>query len=125
MTSVVLTLLMLSATAAESAVAGTWAVELNVQGNVNTQTCTFKVEGAVLSGSCEGADQKQLAVTGEVTEKDLKWKYDVPWEGQMLTLEFAGALTSDAAMKGTIVVQPMNVPGDFTASKKPAPQRGP
>jgi hypothetical protein len=119
MTSAILMVLALAA-ADQQAIAGTWSIELNVQGNVNTQTCTFKVDGAVLSGSCEGADQKQLAVTGEVTEKDVTWKYDVPWEGQMLTLEFAGALTSDAAMKGTIVVQPMNVPGDFTASKKPA-----
>jgi hypothetical protein len=120
MTSVMLMLLALAA-ADQAAIAGTWAIETNVQGNVNAQACTFKIEGAVISGSCEGPDKKPLAVTGEVTEKDVKWKYDVPWEGQMLTLEFAGALSSDTAMKGTLMVQPMNVPGEFSAVKKAAP----
>ena len=120
MTSVVLVLLMLAA-ADQAAVAGTWAIETNIQGNVNTQTCTFKIEGAIVSGSCQGEDKKPLTVAGEVTEKDVKWKYDVPWEGQMLTLEFAGALSSDTSMKGTVIVQPMNVPGEFIAAKTPAP----
>lgn len=107
-----------SAAPAPAQVAGAWALATEVHGNTSAPSCTFKQEGTALTGTCtspEGADQP---ATGEVTEKKVKFKYDIVWDGSPLTLHFNGTLESETEMKGAIDVQPMGVAGGFTAKKK-------
>jgi hypothetical protein len=100
-----------------ASVAGTWNLSTNVQGNTGTPTCTLKQEAEKLTGTCTGPNDTQSEVTGEVNETKLTFRYNIEWEGTPLTLVFNATLESDTSMKGTIEVQPMGVPGEFTATK--------
>lgn len=102
---------------APASVAGTWNLALNVQGNSGTPTCTFKQEAEKVSGSCSTPGGGQADVSGEVADTKLTFRYVIDWEGQPLTLIFSGTLDTETTMKGDIDVQPVNVPGEFTATK--------
>lgn len=103
--------------AAPASVAGTWNLATNVQGNTGTPTCTFKQEAEKVTGSCSTPSGGQSDVTGEVADTKVTFRYNIEWEGNPLTLVFTGTLDTETTMKGAIDVQPMNVPGDFTATK--------
>lgn len=109
--------MMALAPAAPASVAGTWNLATNVQGNTGTPTCTFKQEAEKVTGSCSTPDGGQAEVSGEVADSKVTFRYVINWEGNPLTLVFSGTLDTDTTMKGAIDVQPMNVPGEFTATK--------
>jgi hypothetical protein len=100
-----------------TSVDGSWTLALNIQGNTGTPTCSFKQDGAKLTGTCTAPNDKESPATGEVTDKKVTFRYDIEWEGSPLTLIFTGAIESESDMKGTIDVQPAGVAGDFTAKK--------
>jgi hypothetical protein len=102
---------------APAAVAGSWTLATNVQGNTGDATCTFKQDGEKITGACSAPNNTQSDVTGEVTDTKVTFRYVIEWEGQPLTLVFTGTLDTDTTMKGTMEVQPMGVPGEFTAKK--------
>jgi hypothetical protein len=114
-----LLLFLLPALASSSApsVTGSWTLATNVQGNTGAPTCTFKQDGEKITGSCSAPNNTQSEVTGEITDTKVTFRYNIEWDGNPLTLVFTGTLDSDTTMKGTIEVQPMGVPGDFTATK--------
>lgn len=103
--------------AAGPAVTGTWTLETNVQGNTGTSTCTLKQEAEKITGSCTAPNNTQSDVTGEVADTKVTFRYNIDWEGNPLTLVFTATLDTETTMKGTVDVQPMNVPGDFTGTK--------
>lgn len=108
--------------ASNNTVSGTWKVTGDVSGHPIDQVCTFKQEGKKLTGSCKSAEQNTTnEIAGEVDEQKVTWQYNTDYEGQKLTVAFAG--TPDAAgaqLKGDIDVQPMGVGGTFTAQKQGA-----
>lgn len=106
-----------ASSSAPASVAGSWSLATNVQGNTSTPSCTFKQDGEKITGSCSAPNNTPSDVTGEVTDTKVTFRYVIEWEGQPLTLVFTGTLDSDTTMKGTIEVQPMGVPGEFTATK--------
>ena len=106
-----------AAPSAPASVAGTWNLSTNVQGNTGTPTCTFKQEAEKLTGSCSTPSGGQSDVSGEVADTKVTFRYTIDWEGNPLTLVFTATLDTETTMKGAIDVQPMNVPGEFTATK--------
>jgi hypothetical protein len=113
----VLILPLLAAPVAPAAVTGSWALSTNVQGNTGAPNCTFKQEAEKITGTCDAPNNTQSEVSGEVADTKVTFRYTIEWEGSPLTLVFTGTLDADTTMKGTMEVQPMGVPGEFTAKK--------
>jgi hypothetical protein len=101
-------------------VSGVWKIDGNVADHPIAATCTFKQSETHISGSCKMAEsEKPLEVTGQVGDKQVNWKYDILYESKTYTLNYTGALDSSAAaIKGTILVDPSDSDGDFTAAKQ-------
>jgi hypothetical protein len=110
----------LAATAAAQtptpSVAGPWTVRADVSGNQSESNCTFTQKEADLSGSCK-SDSGTVMITGKVEGKTVSWQFDTLYEGQTLTVYYSGTSESAETIKGTVNVQPMNVSGEFTATK--------
>ena len=101
---------------APAAVTGTWTVKADVSGNQSESNCTFTQKEADLAGSCT-SDRGTVMITGKVDGKTVNWQFDTPYEGQTLTVYYSGTTQSAEKISGTINVQPMNVSGEFTATK--------
>lgn len=121
MTRLILLVFALAATttvrAQSSPVAGSWTVRADVSGNQSESHCTFSLKDSDLSGSCN-SDRGTVMVAGKVDGKTVNWQFDTQYEGQTLTVYYNGTLQSAEKITGTINVQPMNVSGEFTATKK-------
>jgi preprotein translocase subunit SecD len=104
------------AAAPSAAVAGSWTVRADVSGNQSESNCTFTQKEAELSGSCT-SDRGPVMITGKVEGKTVSWQFDTQYEGQTLTVYYSGTSQSADKITGTINVQPMNVSGEFTATK--------
>ena len=105
-----------AAQAPPAAVAGSWTVRADVSGNQSESNCTFTQKEAELSGSCI-SDRGTVMITGKVEGKTVSWQFDTQYEGQTLTVYYSGTSQSADKITGTINVQPMNVSGEFTATK--------
>lgn len=101
-------------------VSGVWKIDGNIAEQSIAATCTFKQDDTQITGSCKmDQEDKPVDVKGEVTDKQVTWKYDVDYQGTTYTLTYTGAPDSAAtAMKGTILVDPSDTEGDFTATKQ-------
>ncbi len=97
-------------------VAGRWTVHADVSGNQSESNCTFTQKEADLTGSCT-SDRGTVMITGKVEGKTVGWQFDTQYEGQTLTVYYSGTSQSAEKITGTINVQPMNVSGEFTATK--------
>jgi hypothetical protein len=97
-------------------VAGTWTVRADVSGNQSESNCTFTQKEADLTGSCT-SDRGTVMITGKVEGTTVNWQFDTQYEGQTLTVYYSGTPQSAEKISGTINVQPMNVSGEFTATK--------
>ena len=115
-TLTVLTLAAFQSPAPSSSVAGTWAILADVSGNQSESTCTFTQKEVDLAGSCV-SDRGTVMIAGKVDGKTVSWQFDMPYEGQTLTVYYSGTSQSAEKITGTINVQPMNVSGEFTATK--------
>jgi len=87
-----------------------------VSGNQSESNCTFTQKDADLTGSCT-SDRGTVTITGKVEAKTVNWQFDTPYEGQTLTVYYSGTPQSAEKITGTVNVQPMNVSGEFTATK--------
>lgn len=99
-----------------TAVGGTWTVRADISGNQSESTCTFTQKESDLTGSCAG-ERGTVMITGKVDGKTVNWQFDTQYEGQTLTVYYSGTSQSADKITGTINVQPMNVSGEFTATK--------
>lgn len=97
-------------------VSGSWTVQADVSGNQSESKCTFTQKDADLTGSCN-SDRGTVMITGKVDGKTVNWQFDTQYEGQTLTVYYSGTSQSAEKITGTINVQPMNVSGEFTATK--------
>ncbi len=109
--------LMLCSAASATDVSGIWKVQASAGGNTVNPICSFKQEGTKLSGSCKYNDTSS-DITGEVKDKEVTWKYDMEFDGQPITLTFLGKLDPDSEMKGSVQVAPMDISGEFSATKQ-------
>jgi len=112
--------LVIFATAAAQAqpvsVAGSWKVAANVSGNASESTCAFTQKDTDLAGTCK-SERGDVTITGKVDGKTVSWQFDTQYEGQTLTVYYSGTLDVPEKMTGSINVQPMNVSGEFTATR--------
>ena len=99
---------------------GVWKIDGSVADRAVAATCSFKQTETDITGSCKMEEsEKPLDVKGQIGEKQLTWKYDIVYQGTTYTLTYTGALDSAAkSIKGTIVVDPSDANGDFTATKQ-------
>lgn len=113
-----LTAVLHTAPAADT-IPGSWHFLGDISGFPLDQVCTFAQAGPALSGRCVAADGPEpgIELLGEVKE-DGSFTFEHPgeYEGEPLTVAYTGRLESAAEMRGTILVQPFNVTGYFTAT---------
>ena len=100
---------------------GVWKIDGSVSDNPVVATCTFKQTDTHITGSCKEEDDKAMDVKGEVTGKQVTWKYELEYEGTVYTLTYTGSLDTDTSIKGSITVNPSDTEGDFTAQKQQQP----
>lgn len=101
--------------AADSKMAGTWKIEGDVQGYPIRETCTLSGPDDKLTGSCVG--EKTVDATAVFNGTTFTMKHPGEYQGEALTLTFAGKVQTDGGLSGSIDVQPLNYDGTFTAKK--------
>jgi hypothetical protein len=81
-------------------------------------TCDMKEDGAALSGMCTGSDEKPapVAMSGAVDGSNVKWAYDITYNGSPMHVAYTGKVESDTAMDGAVDVQIAQ--GTFKAAKQ-------
>jgi hypothetical protein len=99
-----------------ASVGGAWTVRADISGNQSESNCTFTQKEGELTGTCN-SDRGSVMITGKVDGKTVSWQFDTQYEGQTLTVYYSGTSQSAEKITGTVNVQPMNVSGEFTATK--------
>ena len=99
-----------------ASVGGSWTVRADISGNQSESNCTFTQKDTDLTGSCN-SDRGTVMITGKVDGKTVNWQFDTQYEGQTLTVYYTGTSQSADKITGSVNVQPMNVSGEFTATK--------
>ena len=106
---------------AQPVVTGTWKIDGNVMGNPVTMTCVLTEAEHKLAGTCTGAgeDRTPRTLTGTATPKGVNWRFDDQFQGQPISFSINATMSADGAkMNGTLSIAPMNVGGDFVATKQ-------
>jgi hypothetical protein len=105
------------ATAAEPpSLTGKWLLHLSIVGNENDATCQLNQNGNELTGTC-GAEQGTAQLSGKIEDKKVAWSYKIDYNGQPLTLKYAGTLASPEKITGSVTVEEFGVEGEFTATQ--------
>jgi hypothetical protein len=105
--------------AAAADLTGAWKVDLEIAGMMFHAVCNMKEDGMMaLTGTCTGTDANPMpvAMTGMVDGSNVKWAYDITYEGNPMHVAYTGAIKSDTAMDGAVDVQIAQ--GTFTATKQ-------
>ena len=100
---------------------GTWKIDGNVMGNPVTMTCVLTEAEHKLAGTCTGAgeDRTPRTLTGTATPKGVNWRFDDQFQGQPISFSINATMSANGAkMNGTLSIAPMNVGGDFVATKQ-------
>lgn len=95
---------------------GDWTITGEVQGTPIDDACTLVHTDAKLTGTCM-LGGKQYETTGSVDGKKVIFKHGGEYNGDPLTLTYSGAVADDGSIAGSIMVDPMNVDGSFSAKK--------
>ena len=95
---------------------GDWTITGEVQGTPIDDACTLVHTDAKLTGTCM-LGGKQYETTGSVDGKKVTFKHGGEYNGDPLTLTYTGAVAEDGSIAGSIMVDPMNVDGSFSAKK--------
>lgn len=101
-------------------VTGTWELSQDISGNKSTTVIELIQEGKTLSGSIKLAD-KQVPVTGTITDGKVAFEYPTTWEGTPLTMIYTGVLAESGDLQGSVEVDPFGATGTFNA-KRVAPK---
>lgn len=101
--------------AGQPSLTGKWLLHLSVVGNENDATCQFSQNGNELSGSC-AAEQGTTQLAGKIDDKKVSWSYKIDYNGQPLTLKYAGTLAAPEKITGSVTVEEFGVEGEFTAT---------
>ncbi len=100
-------------------VSGSWHVTGSIGDNSIDTTCTLTQKDNALTGTCVRKDEKKSEnATGSVKDQTIEWHYNSEYNGDPITITYSGTLAKDGTISGTIVVDPYNAQGDFTATKK-------
>jgi len=102
--------------AQSASLTGNWAVTATVAGNESSQTCAFTQKDAELTGTCKG-ERGEVTIAGKVDGKNVTWKFQIEYEGQILTPVYAGTIEPGDKISGSVDVQGMGVSGEFVATR--------
>ena len=114
---------LLHAGPAADSLTGTWQITGDIMGTAVSAVCTFRQDAEKLSGTCERAQSSGQAVqlTGEMKDGKVQFQYDVDYQGEKVTVAYAGVLASPRELKGTVEAKQYAAVGNFTAVPAPAP----
>jgi hypothetical protein len=114
------TILIASFQAAYAAdVSGSWHVTGSVSDNPIDTTCPLTQKDNALTGTwVRKQDGKSVDATGSVKDQTIEWHYKSEYNGDPITVTYSGTLGKDGTISGTILVDPYNAQGNFTATKK-------
>jgi hypothetical protein len=101
--------------------AGIWKIDGSIQGNPVTMSCVIAQAEQKLTGTCSGAGDAvgPQALTGEVSEKGVTWRFGSAYNGMPITFSMSGAIAADGGkMSGSMTVGPWNASGTFVAVKQ-------
>ena|SRR5215471_3753044 len=93
---------------------GKWQVHLSIAGNESDQTCTLTQKENDLTGSCV-TTRGTVQISGKIDGKKVAWVYKSEYEGNPLTINFAGTMDSPTKIAGSVKVEEFSVEGEFTA----------
>lgn len=96
-------------------VSGVWKVNTSVSGNESESECTFKQQEKELTGSCK-TSRGEVAVSGQVDDKNIKWTFKTDYQGDPLTVTYTGKLDASGKLTGQVQVEPIGYSGDFSAT---------
>jgi hypothetical protein len=105
--------------AAGRSLTGSWKISITVNGETHQAACTFQQDGEKLTGTCKG-ESGEGPVTGQVQGEKITWQHQLPYNGDTLTLSYAGTFSSDTEIKGSVNVAPYDIDGDFAGQKDAA-----
>jgi hypothetical protein len=105
--------------AADRSLTGSWKITLTVNGDSHPAVCNVKQDGVKLTGTCK-AEDGEGALSGEIQGEKFSWSHQLPYNGETLTLSYAGTFSSDSEIKGTVSVAPYDIGGDFAGTKDAA-----
>lgn len=94
---------------------GVWKLDLSVQGQTSTVSCTFTQTGNSIAGPCVGAGGSHDA-TGTVDGDKVTFAYDTSIQGQALKVTFTADVQVDGALKGNADIGGM-MAAPFTGKK--------
>ena len=108
-----------TAPAPASGITGVWDFDVTLDsGGTGAPTFTLKQEGEKVTGTYKG-QLGEAPVTGTIKGNDFKISYKLNFQGQDLEGTYAGKLTSNDTMEGTITFSVSELgPGKFTAKRK-------
>jgi len=78
--------------------------------------CTITQKDKALTGTCAAA-RGSVEIAGSVDGGKVAWSYKSEYQGTPLTVKYAGEMTSETRMKGSVEVPEFSVTGDFTANQ--------
>ena len=85
---------------AQKIVAGEWDAEFNTPGGPQPLKLIIKVDGEKISGTAKRS-RGDVALTGTIKGDDIVFSYTVEYNGNAVTLTFAGKVKGDS-MGGTV-----------------------
>ena len=104
---------------------GRWHLTGDVGGYPLDQICTFETSGSTLMGRCvaaAGGDAEGIVISGELKEGTVTFQHGGEYEGQPLTVIYTGKLETPTQLRGTVLVQPFDATGSFSAVPAPPAQ---
>jgi hypothetical protein len=112
---------LLQAAPAADTIPGSWRFQGDISGFPLNQVCTFELAGTALSGRCVSADGDAdgIEILGEAKDGSISFQHGGEYEGEPLTVTYNGKVESATQMRGTILVEPFDVTGYFSATLVP------
>lgn len=99
--------------AANTQLAGKWTIHYFIGGQEGDFACTFTQKEKEVTGSCTGG-QGAFDITGTIDGSAVTLQHKSEYNGDQLTLTYAGKAESDEKIAGSVSVQPMGVDREFT-----------
>lgn len=104
------------AMAQDAGLSGDWTMTSQIAGTTRQSDCTFSPSGSTFTGTCKREDST-ATLTGSVTKDGIHIK-GTSYNGTPIDLTYEAKQVDAATVKGTVHVDPFNVDGDFTLTKK-------
>jgi hypothetical protein len=102
-------------TARAADVSGSWKLDGSIGEFPIDLVCSLTQTDTRLTGTCKGDPIGELPIRGEIG-KEIRWSYDVNFQGQTLTIVYIATQDSATTMKGSVEVMGMAA-GQFTGRK--------